>query len=67
MNKFKYILKELRKEKKLSQAEFAKEFNIGQTTVSGWETGYREPDLDTLIKLSKYFGVTTDYLLGIDF
>lgn len=67
MNKFKYILKELRKEKKLSQVEFAKEFNIGQTTVSGWETGYREPDLDTLIKLSKYFGVTTDYLLGIDF
>lgn len=66
MNNFRNILKELREDKKLSQIQFAKEFNVSQTTVSGWETGYREPDYDTLIALAKYFGVTTDYLLGLE-
>ncbi len=66
MNKFSNVLKELREEKKLSQIQFAKEFNVSQTTISGWETGYREPDFNTLIEIAKYFGVTTDYLLGLE-
>lgn len=60
------MLRELRQERKLSQSQFAKEFNVSQTTVSGWETGYREPDINTLIELAKYFGVTTDFLLGVE-
>lgn len=66
MNNFHNILKELREEKGISQTQFAKEFNVRQTTVSGWETGYREPDYNTLIELAKYFGVSTDYLLGLE-
>lgn len=31
-----------------------------------WESGQREPDYETLIKIAAYFGVTTDYLLGRD-
>lgn len=35
-----------------------------QSTVSAWELGRREMDLDTLLRIADFFGVTTDYLLG---
>jgi transcriptional regulator with XRE-family HTH domain len=57
-------LKELRKEKKYTQNQIAKIFNIGQTTWAGYEKNKSRPDLDTLIKLADFFNVTTDYLLG---
>ncbi len=65
MEKFSQRLKELRKEKDLSQAELAKEIGVSQRSVSSWETGFRQPDFETLEILAKYFNVTTDYLLGI--
>ncbi|MDE6676740.1 MAG: helix-turn-helix domain-containing protein [Clostridia bacterium] len=58
-------LKELRKEKGLSQTELAKELEVSQRSVSSWETGFREPDFETLEKIAKYFNVTSDYLLGL--
>lgn len=58
-------LKELRTEKGLSQAQLAKELNVSQRSISSWETGFREPDFQMLVLLSKFFGVTTDYLLGV--
>ena len=58
-------LKELRKEKQLSQIQLAKELQVSQRSISSWETGFRQPDFDTLKALAKYFGVTTDYLLGV--
>ena len=39
-------------------------FSVAQNTISQWENGERKLDTDTLIKLSDFFGVTTDYLLG---
>jgi len=57
-------LKELREEKGLTQVEFAEIMNTSQRTISGYETGYREPDFKTLKKLCDFFGVTSDYLLG---
>lgn len=65
MNKFSQKLKELRLEAHLSQAELAQKMGVGQNTVSTWELGARQPDYDTLIKLAKYFEVSTDYLLGV--
>ena len=62
---FKDRLKELRKEKNLSQAELAKELEVSQRSISSWETGFRQPDFETLEILAKYFGVSTDYLLGV--
>lgn len=62
---FKERLKELRKEKHLSQTELANELKVSQRCVSGWETGYREPDFKTLEEIAKYFEVTTDFLLGL--
>lgn len=57
-------LRNLRKSKNLTQIEFAKIFGISNGTIAMWETDKRQPDNDTLLKLSDYFGVSVDYLLG---
>lgn len=59
-------IKELRLEEGISQRELGKRLNVCNQTVSFWEGGQREPDLDTLIKIANYFQVTTDFLLGIE-
>lgn len=66
MNKFKEKLVELRKEKGYSQLQLSKEIKFSRTAIASWEGGAREPSLDTLILIAKYFGVTTDYLLGLE-
>ena len=66
MIKFKERLKELRVEKELSQIQLAKSIDVSQRSISSWETGFRQPDYDTLEKLAKFFNVTADYLLGIE-
>ncbi len=48
---FKERLKELRIERKLSQAQLAKELNVSQRSISSWETGFREPDFATLERI----------------
>ena len=58
-------LKELRKETNITQKELAKALGYTQTTISKWEQGLRLPDADNIIKLCKYFNVTSDYLLGL--
>ena len=63
---FQERLKELRSEKGLSQTELAKELNVSQRSISSWETGFRQPDFETLRLIAEYFDVTTDYLLGIE-
>lgn len=65
-NEFGNNLKQLRLEKRISQRKLGEIFEVVNQTVSFWETGSREPDLDTLVKIAKYFGVTTDYLLGLE-
>ena len=60
-------LKELRKEKGLTQEALAHIFNVSKTTICQYETIKQEPDLTLLVKISQYFGVTTDYLLGIEY
>ncbi len=58
------IIKDLRLEEGISQRELGNRLNVCNQTVSFWENGQREPDLDTLLKIAKYFQVSTDYLLG---
>lgn len=62
---FKDRLKELRTEKGYTQKDIAEVLGLSKTGYAGYEQGYREPDLKTLIKISKAFGVSTDYLLGL--
>lgn len=61
---FAEILKKLRKSRKLNQKQFAKEVFISPSAVSQYETGRTMPSRDTLDRIAKYFGVSTDFLLG---
>ncbi|MBE6669393.1 MAG: helix-turn-helix transcriptional regulator [Ruminococcaceae bacterium] len=56
-------LKELRKSRKVSQLKLAMDLNMNQNSISRYETGEREADYTTLIKLADYFNVSIDYLL----
>ena len=64
--KFYERLKELREEKDLTQKALADKLKVNFRTISTWENGTRKPDIDMLIKIAKYFGVHTDYLLGLE-
>ena len=57
-------IKQLRKEADLTQSDLAMIAQVGQNTISNWETGRTEPDLASLQKMASYFGVTIDYILG---
>lgn len=63
---FKEILKSLRIEKKLTQAELAKDINFSLSVVNKWENGKKSPSVDAIKILARYFCVTTDYLLGME-
>lgn len=56
-------IKALRLEKGLKQSDLANIMKVSQNTISYWEIGRYEPDLDAIKTLSEYFNVSTDYLL----
>lgn len=64
--KFSDRIKDLRKKNGLTQVQFAEKFDIGLATIAMWESSQRKPPSDMLIKLANYFGVTVDYLLGVE-
>ena len=57
-------LKELRESRGISQVRLSIELNLNQNAISRYETGAREADYATLIKIADYFNVSLDYLLG---
>ncbi len=59
-----FRLKEIRKQKHISQVRLSMELNLAQNTLSQYETGAREPDFQTLVAIADYFNVSVDYLLG---
>lgn len=65
-NVFGKRLRELRLEKNLSQRELGTIFSVCNQTISFWETGAREPDLDNLVAIARFFDVSVDYLLEDD-
>ena len=58
-------LVELRTSKGVTQEDVAQSLSISNKTVSKWENGASTPDLPMVIELAKYYGVTTDTLLGL--
>lgn len=60
------MLKNLRKQHKLTQHELADALHISQTSVSKYERGESEPDLEMVVKMSDFFGVTVDDFLRAD-
>lgn len=59
-----FRLRALRRQRKLSQIRLAMELNVSQNTICRYETGEREADYTTLVRIADYFGVSLDYLLG---
>ena len=66
MTKFRIRLKELRIEKKLSQKTLAEVLGTTNSSICDWECGRTEPSIEMIIKLSMYFEVSSDYLLGLE-
>lgn len=60
------ILKELREEHGLSQMDLANATTISQSAIAKWELGKTEPSASALVILSKFFGETVDFLLGLE-
>lgn len=57
-------IKQLRKQNKWTQQDLANRLHVGKTTVSNYETGHSDPNIDMINQLSKIFDVSIDYLLG---
>jgi len=63
-NAFGKRLRQIRKERGISQAKLAKETGILQQSVSYYELGVNEPVLSSLIRLADYFDISLDELAG---
>lgn len=63
LQKIGVFLKELRKEKELTQEQLAERLNVSRRTVSRWETGSNMPDLDLMIEMADLYGVDLRELL----
>ena len=59
-----YRLKELRKDKEMSQAQLGEILGVSKVSVSGYENGTRVPSVEILLMMLDVFKVSADYLLG---
>ena len=59
-------LRALRQEKNIGQIQLAKELDVGNSVISLWELGKCEPTLSKLVSMAQFFGVSIDYLAGIE-
>ena len=59
-------IKKFRKERKLTQEQFAEVFNVTVGAVHKWEVGSSTPDLSTIVKIADFFDVSVDVLLGVE-
>ena len=58
-------LKNLRKSRNITPQDFGAQIGLSKAVVSKYETGMGYPSFDVLVRIAQYFGVTTDYLLGV--
>ena len=64
MGNFSKVLKKIRLNHNLTQAELAKQLGISRSAVGMYESGEREPDFETLEAIADFFNVDMNYLLG---
>lgn len=60
------MIKKYRLSHRLSQVELAKELGVTKQSVSNWENDNIQPSIELLEKISAFFSVSTDCLLGIE-
>lgn len=66
MRTFAKRLKELRTEKEITQKELADAIGVTQSIITRWEKDECEPTATVIAKIAKHFGVSSDYLLGLE-
>ena len=66
MEKFRERLKEVRVENKMTTSQLASILGVSHTTIGRWERGEILPSIEHLYNIAKYFGVSADYLLGLE-
>lgn len=66
MKIFQERLKELRKDRGILQKELAEKLRTTNSSISDWENGRSQPDLQSLADLARFFEVRVDYLLGLE-
>ena len=59
-------IRELRKARGLTMKQLGAVVELAESTISQYETGKRQPDNETLLRLGEFFGVPVDYILGND-
>ena len=59
-------IREIRLEKKLNQSDFGKSISVSQDTISLWERGKSLPNTEFIILICKIYGVSANYLLGLE-
>jgi transcriptional regulator with XRE-family HTH domain len=57
-------LRELREDKNMTQDDLASILNVSRQTISGYEKGVNEPNIENLVRMAEIFNVSLDYLLG---
>jgi len=65
VDKFSERLKTLRENHNMSQRKLSEVLGMGSTVVYFYESGKKIPSIEVLLKLSQYFNVSADYLLGL--
>lgn len=56
-------IRELRKKANMTMKELGAQLGVAESTISQYETGKRQPDYETLLRIGKFFGVSVDYLI----
>ncbi|MBR6381899.1 MAG: helix-turn-helix transcriptional regulator [Lachnospiraceae bacterium] len=56
-------IRELREEKKVTQLQLSMEIGVTQETISAYEHNKHDPSIESLIKMSAYFGTSVDYII----
>ena len=59
-------IKILRKEREITQEEFAEVLGVSCQSVSRWENNFCYPDIELIPTIAAFFGISTDKLMGID-
>ena len=60
-------IKTQREQMGITQAELAKKMGLTRSSINGWEMGLAIPSTQSIVELALLFGVSTDYLLGMEF
>lgn len=66
MKELRMVIKDLREDNDIKQKTVAEYLGVLQQTYSNYENGHREIPIWVVLKLSRYYKVSTDYLLGAD-